>query len=679
MRKSQDIDTYFQKTPEVVDDAYFKKTSETEGPGERRTSVRRVSFAPEPRVAEASTSDSVATEQTKSVIVEHGVTSSESLVSVAHPLDDMSILSETLPLCEEREENFIMDDSEESEDRRMSLCPPDRRTMEYVTRDQLSSNSNGNGKVEMSNGKVEMSSSNSNVKVEMSSSKVEVSNNGKVDVSEDVVMQGSEMGGNSEMGGLGELGGLEEDNELVAAETVDEIVSGMLSEIVCAGESHTLVYDTVNVEEVLSKYESTRATASKRLRDVLAETGIRFLDNLSLTARRETLSKIRNKVLPEQIIYYREFMQARIKAQNDLAAVLAAEIERTRHDAEVLEREIDCSSLSALDSTQLASRLRQTKSDARREGKSLWHAQRLAAETVFASTMAQTEQQLAQHLAQLRSEEIRVKEAIAAVDLGGLAAEEARILAAISTSASTDEASLAAETALENERLAQEKVQIAGQLAEQEAEWSAAADLAAQSLATANEAAAQTAAAVAAAEVGRSELLSAKEAVARAEAVFGLNIQEISHSRLVFTISDVAVTLIYDGLLVVDVSAVATGSLFKEFAAASVGSVPEAKDLNEAIPGIARYLLEMAAVEKEIAAAGVSLPYEARIEDAILTVRFQVGRGRSGSMGAVTAKFRAGSAVPDLSTNIRGIALKTPRYGRTSQAVTAAVLAATRK
>ncbi|OAG29208.1 hypothetical protein NEDG_01281 [Nematocida displodere] len=575
-------------------DQYFRAATPAEDAGERRPSIRRVSFAPEPPTIYHPLPPTESSSMNMSMDL-GGRHSAE--MTLEEAAGEESIQEhESLPVCEDREENFIMEDSDSTESKRMSLCPAEaEKSMEQTM------------------------------------------------------------------------------HEYSLGEERDDIVSDMLSEIICAGESNTLVYDTVNVEEVLSKYESTKRKEARKIRDILAETGIRFLDNLSLTNRRETLSKIRNRVEPEKVSYYREYLQKRIDMQNAFSSGVSGEIEKIKESIEHLEREIDCAQLTSTSPGTLSSRLRQLKSDARREAKGFWHGLRLQREEVFFAAAQASSQRLAATVDETRQAIEAVNQEIAQMSLGGLEAKEKAVRDSLAKIGAMTEAELAQfieSTEANKERRRQLHHQRLG--AEKEAQEAAReASAVASELSETEKEIEAIEERLTSTEVQKEDLERAKEAVQRMEVVFGIRIVEASHCKLVFSVGELVVTGIYDGVHIVDVYAESTTpNVIRKFVASSVSSIPGVLgELTATIPAIVRYILEMASIEKEIELVGVSVPYEVCCTEAALQVQFLVRKGKQGQMGHVSVSLPRGSVRSAITSNIKGFVPREARYGSITQSV----------
>ncbi|KAI5192474.1 hypothetical protein NEMIN01_2038 [Nematocida minor] len=677
MKNSKEIDQYFKMDEQAL--------GEME---ERRPSVRRVSFALEPQIAYSQVKDEPSKSESSSISMSMEMAHKTSMEMTLDDqlLDEELMQNETLPLCEEKEENFIMDDSEDTmEERRMSICPINReKTMEHTVCHVNTEVANAN-----SNSAENTPSVISNVASDKDASSI---------IEEDPIVSNGAGIGNATASNL-ETGSASQ-NENIAVPSInenvlnspreldgfydnveeysldgakDDILSDMLSEIVCAADSNTLVYDTVNVEEVLSKYETVKKEETKKIREILAETGIRFLDNLSLSNRRETLSKIRNKVENGDVIYYKDFVQRRIEMQNMLSAGLSAEIEKTRDETEIIEREVDCTGLSSIDRNTLLSKLRQMKSDARKEGKAHWHKKRLEVEKEFLkktedlyADYEKEKQQLSEKIRKMKkeTESINIKELEAKekamkeilVTVGTLSQEE------VGRFVEEVEKKKEVEKALEAQY--SELLKDAHEVKKKDAETTQIIETEKAEIQSLQDG-------LHVAEVQKDDLEQIKSAVQRMEVILGVKILEISHSRLLMSICDIVITVIYDGATIVDVYAETKAkSLFKEFISLSVGSVLVSMGLLvESMPVVIRYILEMASIEKEVKKLGVSVPYEIHHTEKEMSIQFMIRKGKSGQMGQVVAIFKSGSVVPEISSNIKGFQVSRSRYGSISESV----------
>ncbi|KAI5189978.1 hypothetical protein NECID01_0773 [Nematocida sp. AWRm77] len=612
MKRSTDIDEYFKTEPTPM-----------EGVEGRRSSVRRVSFAPEPPTVYTNTKEDQSKSESSSINMSMDVCNRTSAEMTLEEAGNESLQErESLPICEEvREENFIMEDSDESgEEKKMSICPSEYKTMEHV---------------------------------------VSTANPPPPSVIEECPPKEEEF----------------QAHEYTLAETdeKDDIVSDMLSEIVCAGEGNTLVYDTVNVEEVLNKYEAAKQEDAKKIRDLLSETGIRFLDNLSLTNRRETLSKMRNKVTRESLVYYKEYLQKRIELQNAFASGLLSEIEQIRQETGHLEKEIECRELSCLDKSTLSSKLRQIKSDARKEGKSLWHAKRCGEEEKFLQAVQSTQSELEKTLARLKRDLLLRIEQASQINIAQLEQEERGIREAAQTVSTMPEEEIVqfVNEVEENQKVLKALQEEASALAQQRKQAEEAEEQTERDLSAEEERMHALQQSLCAAEVQREDLDRIKESVQRMETVLGVKVLEMTHSRMQFSLCSIAVMLIYDGTQVVDVHAeTVQKSPFKEFLSLCINKVPGALDsLPQSIPAIIRYILEMAAAEKETELVGVSVPYEIRYTSTSLDIQFMVRKGKESRMGCVSAQFSPGLAVPSITSNIKGLSLEQTRYGSIAHSI----------
>ncbi|KAH9385663.1 uncharacterized protein NEMAJ01_0559 [Nematocida major] len=630
MKSTKEIDQYF-----TMEDPPHVEMEE------RRPSVRRVSFALEPQIVYPPAKDENSKSESSSMGMSMDMSSRAPMDvdAVGSALEDELVGNETLPLCEEKEENFIMDDSEDTmEEKRMSLCPVDReKTMEQTA------------------------------------IHIEVPEGGEAGREREIeAPEGAET---PSAGPAQPAGSLEAECKMEYSldDGRDDILSDMLSEIVCAADNNTLVYDTVNVEEVLSKYKTEKREETKKIREILAETGIRFLDNLSLGSRRETLSKIRNKVEEGSLIYYREFLHRRIEMQNALSARLSGEIEKTREETEAVEREVDCTGLASIDRNTLLSKLRQMKSDARKEGKSHWHRKRLEMESEFLAESVKLLGAYEKEKSDLQKRVEKAKKDALKVDLQGLEQKERamrEMLASVGTLSHEEVSRFVQEVEEEKkveESLSARMKELAAQL-EEAREKEGAVSGAIEGERAEIEMLQDS---LQAAEVQKDDLEQIKSAVQRMEIILGVRIVEISHSRLILSICDINITIIYDGVSIVDVYAeTEMKSLFKEFTSLSMGAVLASMDLLvESIPVLIRYILEMASVEKEVKKLGVSVPYEVHYTEKELTVQFMIRKGKTGQMGNVSAVFRAGKAAPEISSNIKGVRISESRHGRITETV----------
>lgn len=669
MKNSKEIDKYFKMEEQPL--------SELE---ERRPSVRRVSFALEPQIVYPQVKDEVSKSENSSISMSMEVAQKTSMeITMEEEVDDDLLQNETLPLCEEKEENFIMEDSEDTiDERRMSICPMEReKTMDHtvcqvksVTK-PIIEEKEGDSRNTVINSPRERRSS---VLIEQEGNeeqsivdRVEYRNSRstvqKEGISPSVINdQKIKTEGNDCYNVEYSLG-----------DEKDDILSDMLSEIICAGDSNTLVYDTVNVEEVLSKYETTKKEETKKIREILAETGIRFLDNLSLSNRRETLSKIRNKVEPGDVIYYKEFVQRRIEVQNKLSEDLSGEIERTREETEIVEREVDCTGLSAIDRNTLLSKLRQMKSDARKEGKAHWYRKRLEIEKEFLVKSEEIYSALEKEKDELDRRIRRIKKESGSIDIQELEKKEKVMKDAVLTvgTLTQEEVNVFVEEVNKNKEVEKELGSHYDRLSKSVHEIKERAEEAGRAIDSEKTEIQTLQNSLIAEEVQKDDLDQIKATVQKMEVILGVKILEISHSRILMSICEITITVIYDGRSIVDVYAETNAkSLFKEFISLSIGSVLSTMGLIvESIPVIIRYILEMTSVEKEVKRLGVSVPYEIYYTEKEMSVQFMIRKGKSGKMGQVVAVFKSGSVVPEISSNIKGFQVSRSRYGNITESV----------
>lgn len=676
MKNSKEIDKYFKMDEQPL--------GELE---ERRPSIRRVSFALEPQIVYSTVKD----EQNKSensstsMSMETGQKNSIEVMVDDQVINEDLMQNDTLPLCEEKEENFIMEDSEDTmEERRMSICPVEReKTMDHTAcHENISikkSTKTGNTESRVLEAEKDKEKSSiveaSDTEHSLKTRGTEVHTKGQVNMAPTTegrsILFTEEDRNNPENIIDGE--DFYNNVEYSLGEDKDDILSDMLSEIVCAADSNTLVYDTVNVEEVLSKYETKKKEETKKIREILAETGIRFLDNLSLSNRRETLSKIRNKVEPGDVIYYKDFVQRRIEMQNKLSAELSVEIEKTREETEIVEREVDCTGLTSIDRNTLLSKLRQMKSDARKEGKAHWHKRRLEVEEEFLRAthgiyeeFERERQRLNERIRDMKKESERIdlkdleskekamKEVL--VSVGALTQEEVNaFVEKVDRNKETEK-----DLSMHYEKLLRDVYEVK----EKEKEVAQVIDSEKTEIQTLQND-------ISVAEVQKDDLDQIKVAVQKMEVILGIKILEISHSRLLMSICDITITVIYDGVCVVDVYAETKAkSLFKEFVSLSVGSALATLGLMvENIPVLIRYILEMMSIEKEVKQLGISVPYEIYYTEKEMSVQFMIRKGKSGKMGQVVAVFKSGSVFPEISSNIKGFQVSRNRYGSITESV----------
>ncbi|KAI5180692.1 hypothetical protein NEOKW01_0976 [Nematocida sp. AWRm80] len=617
MRNSKEIDEYFKIDPVAVE--------ENE---ERRPSIRRVSFAPETQIVyhTAKEEEESKTESTSMSIESNRTITTEEQVK-EKVLEEYAIDENTSLFIEgENEANFIMEDSEDTlDERRMSICHTDHhRTMEHT-------NTVIQGSVETN-----------------------IQNTLRIDPVETETPEETEENGSND----------------------SLLVTEMLSEIISTNDNNTLVYDTVNVEEVLSKYELNKQNDIKKIKEILSETGIRFLDNLNLSNRRETLSKVRNKVEGSQVLYYQEYLSKRIEMQNTFSSSLANEIENIRKEIEILERDIDCKGLLEMDRATLTTKLRQLKSEARQEGKMHWHQKRLEAEKAFVEAIKQKQAGLENTHAQLVQETENYKNKLGQMNLSQAQNQEEKLQKELEQIQGIDETQLdkliseLKECETLNTKLTQEQ---AAKEAEQHKTAEEYKSLVSQ-LREEQRKLEQAQERLNAAEVQKEDLENIKKTVSRMEIIFGIKILELTHSRIILSLSEIKVTIICDGITIVDIFAEEqTGTTIKSFTAKSIRKIPEVlTNLVEGVPKMLRYILEMASIEKEILLIGVTTAYEYKQTPDALEVFFEIKKGKKNQMGTVTAIIPAGSTIPLITTNIKGLSVSDARYGSITKTITLA-------
>lgn len=617
-------------------DEYFRMDLvPTEEPAERRSSVRRVSFAPEPPVVY------------------------ESLKSETPKLPQNKTPSTTEPKQEtkpEEEDHTSSSEVKSSEIKSTPVDPGAPQSFNFIMDDDSEDDTLPNKRMSICTGEVEGPS------MEQTLHEYTV--------------------------------------DLPVSQEKEGIVSDMLSEIICADENHTLVYDTVNVEEVLHKYDAAKKRDAKKIKDVLAEAGIRFLDNLSLSNRRETLSKIRNTVQDHQVLYYREYLQRRISMQNVFSARLVSEIESLRAQAEALEAEITAEDIDgicdATESEQEApvqtgsgsnsrarhpnpSVLRHLKSDARRRGKSSWHALRLEREQDFAQEVRRALDELNEAHKKEKEKLEKTIELVSQIDIPGEEKQEkelAKSLARLSLSAPEQAAKALALSGIDDDKielsvLLQQRQELA---AKKEKVGAEAAELA-EKLRKARAELLEADRALDSAEVQKETLAGLKDTVQRTETVLGLRVTQASNTHMSFSLSGVSVSIFHDTSFFVTRASAVTDSdnVLTRFAAASVEHVVskmgQKKSVAVCAEAICLYVLEMFAIEKEVMLAGVSLPYEVHGDSEELRIQFMLRKGKTGTLATVTATLKKGSVHPEITSNIRGFTPGHRRYGNITKSL----------
>ncbi|KAI5172578.1 hypothetical protein NEFER03_1653 [Nematocida sp. LUAm3] len=658
--KKKEVDEYFQEKVTQVEEE------------ERRPSIRRVSFALDPQVIyDASKEDSSKSENSLEVLLD---------VKEEELPEEVSIQeNETLPLCEEGEENFIMEDSEESaiheiavkEQRKMSICTREQEiTMEITNK-------------EYAKGYAKEYTNEVYIEEELVPSRIEPHPSAELPMPQDTQQSASHPADipadiykethtdihadiHEEVNGeelCGEVNGevreeVSEEGGTIVEEEESDIVSDMLSEIICTGENNTMVYDTVNVEEVLSKYETSKAVGAQKIKEILSESGIRFLDNLSLSNRRETISKVRNKVERKSIIYYEKYLQKRIEMQNTFSSYLAEEIEAIRYKTEALEREADCSELAETDRAILSTKLRQMKSDSRREGKNIWHAYRDKKEEEFLSEVRSAYCALKDSLKSIKEEIAEKERTIAAIKIDELQEEETRIREAIASVGSISEEELTRIMGeVEENRKLLKQLEGEQREVEQEENLLMEENKRVKHLLEREEKLAKDAKEkLLTEEVQKEEVERIKDEVEKMQVIFGVEVLEVTHTKILLRISDVELTLIYDGDKVVDISAeTKRNTPFRKFICSSIRCVPKGlSSLKESLSSLLLYILEMTAIEKEIQLIGLSMHYVIETTEHTVSVTFRMKKGKE---GRIRAEFQKGSTVPEVSSNIRGVLL----------------------
>ncbi|KAI5177913.1 hypothetical protein NEFER01_1115 [Nematocida sp. LUAm1] len=157
-------------------------------------------------------------------------------------------------------------------------------------------------------------------------------------------------------------------------------------------------------------------------------------------------------------------------------------------------------------------------------------------------------------------------------------------------------------------------------------------------------------------EVQKEEVERIKDEVEKMQVIFGVEVLEVTHTKILLRISDVELTLIYDGDKVVDISAeTKRNTPFRKFICSSIRCVPKGlSSLKESLSSLLLYILEMTAIEKEIQLIGLSMHYVIETTEHTVSVTFRMKKGKE---GRIRAEFQKGSTVPEVSSNIRGVLL----------------------
>jgi hypothetical protein len=426
-----------------------------------------------------------------------------------------------------------------------------------------------------------------------------------------------------------------------------EIVSDMLSEIVGAEEGNTL-YDTVNVEEVLRR-------GKKKIREIVAEAGIRFLDNLSMSSRRETLSKIRNQVPGTKCQYFEKFLKKRVEFYCEFALELAKEIEEKRGVLRALEGRVYEGEMEGGEGA-FSLRLRQMKADARRKSKVQWHILRLAKEDEFGEGVGRARDEMREELLNMKAERMSVEREIGSIDICKLEREEKEVsipegsLAEIEKYTEASREQEAVLRSLETEEIELKKRMEALEDEEKsierevEEEGERVALLERRDLRG---------------EVCDEDLRRVREETKAIESVFGVKFKLITDECVLVEICLVEIQIHFrvlgKGTEILSLSAQGTLSPFMEFSARGAKARAVGLSLEEGVRNVFRYILLFHSLEKEIKLLGMKCPYEVRVEKQEMKVVFEVKRGRGGEMGSVEVLFVLGSDTPRFSTNIKGI------------------------
>lgn len=146
--------------------------------------------------------------------------------------------------------------------------------------------------------------------------------------------------------------------------------------------------DTVNVEEIISTQDLRKMIPQARREGVgvcelLVSKGIRFLDNLVVSnTRRDTMSKSRNTVDPQQIQFYENFVEPRTQFFLDFSSELEERMSRQEEINKELEKRFS-SVGTVFEQEDAGSVLKALKAECRSRAKIEWYLLRKEREVEF--------------------------------------------------------------------------------------------------------------------------------------------------------------------------------------------------------------------------------------------------------------------------------------------------------
>lgn len=621
-KKESGIDKYFQSSITGT----VPEESE-----ERRSVGRRVSFAPAAQIRYVPVKDGDKSESSSldnMSIETQGRLSMDITVNemAQEEIESFSLQgNDSLPMCEEeREKNFIMEDSDSSFRDRMSIS--NTREMEHTMEYSV------------------------------------------IKAHEPTV----------------ELTEIFED----AREKSVEMVGEMLSEIMGGEINNSLGYDTVNVEEMMQTRElkkiaetessvSMRKVPSKKIKEILSEAGIRFLDNLSTNARRETLSRIRNQVPESKVLFFKHYLKKRINLYLEFSSELLKEIEGKRKEVEILEVSVDEEVFNREDRVSLTSHLRQLKSESRRRSKSMWHLLRLERENLFILQVTESLREMEGTLSRQRREREEVEQQVGRISTSGARERERELNEGVGRlHGMTEEEVERFMTSLEE----QEKVlasceeelgKLREELLQREEEYGKVSLCLEREESELRDIAKRTVPV----EVTEEDYQREKERRDTAEKVLEVKIKKITEKNIIYEVEGIELSLGVgagggesgsgsEGRVVSVAASSRSNTTINVFLAKSIPLISGVINgkLSASILSINRYVMFYHSLEKELKYLGISLPYKVEIRELSLVITVTVKRGKRGP-GVVEVAYGPGSTAPSAKSNMASPVQCSAGYG----------------
>lgn len=155
----------------------------------------------------------------------------------------------------------------------------------------------------------------------------------------------------------------------------------------------SLVNDTVNVSDIINTQDLRRMIPQARretasVSELLVSKGIRFLDNLVVSnTRRDTMSKSRNEVRDEQVLFYENYIGLR----TEFFLGFSEDLERRMKSQEKINGDLEsgfCSMGTVFEREDAASLLRALKAECRMRAKIDWYELRKERELEFNQLVA---------------------------------------------------------------------------------------------------------------------------------------------------------------------------------------------------------------------------------------------------------------------------------------------------